>query len=43
MYLKNAQDEINELKRMKISMLDNEYFPEAVEELKKRTQEYPDV
>ena len=39
MYLKYAQDVINELKRMKIMMLDNEIFPEALAELQKMSQD----
>jgi hypothetical protein len=40
LYLKYAKDRINELKKMKIEMLDNEIFPEALKELKNRSQDY---
>lgn len=41
LYLKYAQDRINELKKMKIEMLDKGIFPEALKELKNRSQDYP--
>ena len=40
MYLKNAQDVISDLKRIKITMLDNEIFPEALAELEKISKDY---
>jgi hypothetical protein len=41
MYLKNAQVVIDDLKRIKIAMLDNEKFPDALAELEKMSKEYP--
>ena len=35
-YLKMAQDQINELKIMKITLLDNKIFPEALIESKEK-------
>ena len=39
--LKYAQDCINELRTMKIEILDNELFPKALTELKNKSQDLP--
>ena len=41
-YLKMALDQINELKIMKITLLDNKIFPEALNELKKKSKDDPE-
>jgi hypothetical protein len=42
LYLKNAQVVIDDLKRIKIAMLDNENFPDALVELEEMSKEYPE-
>jgi len=41
-YIKIAEEQINELKRMKITLLNNKIFPEALKELKKGSQDHPE-
>jgi len=40
-YIKMAVEQINYLKRMKINLLNNKLFPEALKELKKESQDHP--
>ncbi len=42
-YLENAQNSINELKKLKIAMLNDEIFPEAMAKLDGITLDYPEL